>query len=112
VALSITEAEYVSLATASADVLWTKQLLADLKINCLGSIPIYEDNQSCIHSLKTWNQKRLKHIDVKYNFVRDLQQKKIFDIQYILTENQKADILTKPLAPDVFKRHRNALGMR
>ena len=112
VALSTTEAEYVSLATASAEILWTKQLLADLKINCLGSIPVHEDNQSCIHSLKTWDQKRLKHIDVKYNFVRDLQQRKIFDIQYISTENQKADILTKPLAPDVFKRHRNALGMR
>jgi len=73
VALSTTEAEYVSLATASAEILWTKQLLADLKINCLGSIPVHEDNQSCIHSLKTWDQKRLKHIDVKYNFVRDLQ---------------------------------------
>jgi len=54
----------------------------------------------------------MKHIDVKYNFVRDLQEEKIFLVQYISTHNQKADIMTKPLATELFKKHRNNLGMK
>jgi len=105
VALSTTEAEFVALATASTEILWLKQLLLDLKVEMNGPIPVFEDNQSCIHALKTWDQRRMKHIDVKYNFIRDLQQENIFSVQYISTSDQKADIMTKPLAPEIFKRH-------
>ena len=56
VARSSTEAEYVALTTASAEVLWLKQLLNEMCINVTGCIPIYEDNQSCIHVLNSWSQ--------------------------------------------------------
>lgn len=74
VALSSTKAEYVALATASSELIWIKNL-NDLGITDM--VPkIYEDNQSCIHLLARWEHKRLKHVDVKYNFVRDLYEKK------------------------------------
>jgi len=112
VALSTTEAEFVALATASTEILWLKQLLSELRISITDPIPVFEDNQSCIHALKTWDQKRMKHIDVKYNFIRDLQREHIFLVQYIQTQNQKADFMTKPLAADVFCKHRLNLGMQ
>jgi hypothetical protein len=31
-----------------------------------------EDNQSCIHLLDKWEHRCLKHVDVKYNFVREM----------------------------------------
>lgn len=97
VALSSTEAEYVALALATADLIWTKGLLEE--INGIKNILpiIYEDNQSCIHLLSKWEHKRLKHVDVKYNFVRDNYEKRLFTVKYINTKNQLADILTKPL---------------
>lgn len=103
IALSSTEAEYVSLVTAAQDLLWTKTLLQELKID--PGIPvIYEDNQPCIKSLEKWEHKRLKHIDIKYNFVRNLICEKVISVQYIESENQIADILTKSLNATKFKR--------
>ncbi|XP_025834232.1 uncharacterized protein LOC108744101 [Agrilus planipennis] len=38
-------------------------------------VTIYEDKQACIHLIKRWDHRRLKHVDVKYNFTRDLHAK-------------------------------------
>lgn len=42
-------------------------------------------------------ERRSKHIDVRYFFVRDLQQKEVIKLEYCPTETMLADILTKPL---------------
>ena len=70
VALSSTEAEYVALASASMELTWMQNLLADFGIIIGDPIVIFEDNQSCIHLLNKWEHRRLKHIAVKYNYVR------------------------------------------
>ena len=111
VALSTTEAEFVALATACSELLWIRQFLLELTVKINGSITVFEDNQSCIYALATWDQKRLKHIDIKCNFVKDLQKEKVIAVQYIESYNQKADIMIKPLPTDTFKRHRKTLKM-
>jgi hypothetical protein len=40
---------------------------------------------------------RAKHIDIRYHFLRDHQQKGDIKIAYVSTHNQLADIFTKPL---------------
>lgn len=111
VALSSTEAEFVSLATGVAELLWLKQLLKDLGVPVTEPIPVFEDNQPCIHALESWETKRLKHVDVKYNFVKDLHRSKIINVKYIPTGEQKADIFTKGLPFELFKKHRINIGM-
>lgn len=111
IAASSTEAEYVSLATASAELIWIKNILMDLCIDINDPIIIYEDNQSCSYSLSKWDQKRLKHIDVKYHFVKDLHQKHIIDVVYIPFQQQKADILTKGLPAERYAKLRQTLGV-
>lgn len=111
VALSSTEAEFVSLATTTAEVLWAKQLVTEMGIVISSPIIMYEDNQSTIKCLDSWTTKRLKHIDVKYNFVKDLQQAGVIRVMYIQTGDQKADVMTKPLAHDIYEKHIKALGM-
>jgi hypothetical protein len=44
----------------------------------------------------------LKHVDVKYNFVRDCYMNKGIDVQYVPTTHQIADILTKGLSYEKF----------
>lgn len=47
--------------------------------------------------------RRIKHIDIPYHFVRDLYEKGMIDIKYVKSEDQYADILTKPLAMPKFE---------
>ena len=54
---------------------------------------------------------RTKHIDVRLFYNRELQEKKTINIVYINTEQQLADILTKPLAVARFEKLRDALGV-
>lgn len=111
VALSSTEAEYIALATAAAELLWIRNLLDDLKVQYQEPLVIHEDNQACIKLLQKWEHKRLKHIDVKYNFVRELSEQKVIDVRYINTKKQRADIFTKGLPREQLRDLRRQLGL-
>ena len=110
VALSSTEAEYVAVAHAATEFLWLKNLLLDFKIVCEPFI-MYEDNQSCIKLLSKYEHKRLKHVDIKHNFIKDMVENKSMIVKYIPTDNQLADITTKSLPKEKFVRLRGAIGM-
>ena len=57
------------------------------------------DNQGAIALAKNpVNHKRSKHIDIKYHFVRDEIIMKRLCVKYISTEENVADILTKPVS--------------
>ena len=59
------------------------------------SLVVYEDSQFVIHLRGRREHRKIKHIDVKYNFVREIHQNKAIDMRYINTKEQIADILTK-----------------
>ena len=48
---------------------------------------------------------RTKHTDVRYHFIRELVEKKVLRMVYRKTEEQPADVLTKPLARESSERH-------
>ena len=54
---------------------------------------------------------RSKHIEMRYHFIRDLVQRGALKLQYIRTDEQIADILTKPLSASKFVYFRDKLGM-
>ena len=54
---------------------------------------------------------RTIHIDVKYKFVKDLVNQNKISISYIESENQIAEIFTKPLKLAVFHKFRKLLGV-
>ena len=73
---------------------------------------LHEDNQGAIELVKNnKNHSRTKHIDVRHHFIRSHIENGNITIQYIPTENQIADILTKALPAEKFEKHRDALGM-
>ena len=59
----------------------------------------------------TKNPKFHKHIDIKYHFVREQVQNGRVELKYCPTEKMIADILTKGLPQDQFKRFRNVMGV-
>lgn len=113
VALSSTEAEYIALSLAVSEACWLKAILKDFKIiNESQVIVIYEDNQAAIKVSKNPEfHKRLKHIDIRFHFVRDKIRQNIVHIEYIPSNEQLADIFTKPLSSIVFEKHRKNLGL-
>ena len=52
-----------------------------------------------------------KHIEIRYHFIRDMMQKGAIELQYILTDDQTADVLTKPLPRVKFEYFRERLGV-
>ena len=97
IALSTTEAEYIAAGLACAQVLWMRQTLQDYGIVCDTNI-IRCDNTSAINLSKNHIlHSRTKHIDIRHHFLSDHVDKKDIELEFIKTNNQLADILTKPL---------------
>ena len=64
---------------------------------------VNEDNQSCIKmATGTKFTPRTKHKALKYHHFRSHVKSGRVDIQYRLTTNQLADLLTKPLSSKAF----------
>ena len=71
------------------------------------------DNKSTIELSKNSVQHgRSKHIDMKYHFLIDYVKQKVVKLQYCNTEEQVADIFTKALPVDRFRRLRTMLGVK
>ena len=112
VALSTAEAEYIAACAASKEAVWLRKLLADLSGHQVDVTVIFCDNQSCVKlSENSVFHDRSKHIDMKYHYIRDIVQKGVVKLQYISTDEQVADIFTKPLARVKFAYFRERLGV-
>ncbi|TXG57832.1 hypothetical protein EZV62_015661 [Acer yangbiense] len=54
---------------------------------------------------------RSKHIDVRFHFLRDLTKDGVIELKHCCTQEQIADIITKPLKLDVYLKLRELLGV-
>ena len=73
---------------------------------------IHCDNQSCIKlSENPVFQDRSKHIEIKYHFIKDYVQRGVIELQYISTDEQVADILTKSLGRGKHIHFRDKMGV-
>lgn len=112
VSLSSTEAEYIALSNGICEGKWLRSLLSELGIAIDRATTIHEDNQSCIRIAgEPRENKRMKHIDVKYNFIRESIESGEFRLEYIPTGDLVADIMTKGLGRQLFERHRLSLNL-
>ncbi len=107
IALSSAEAEYVAMGLACREIINLKEMSKRLlKINL--SPVLYEDNKAAIELAKTQDSTTLKHVvHLNYHFVRDLVQRDIIKIDWIPSEEQLGDFLTKALAKPKFVKFRD-----
>lgn len=114
VATSTTEAEYVALAEASKTIVWTTRWLEELLFRSKKDAPIRlrGDNKGSLDLVKNpEHHQRTKHIDVQYHYIRQVYEDHLIDVDFVPTADQAADILTKPLVPQTFRRLRGLLGL-
>jgi len=113
VALLSCEAEYIAAATAACQGVWLARLLSELK-DAEIQVPVLRvDNKSTISLVKDpVHHDRSKHIDVRYHLIREYEQTGQIAVEFIRTEEQLGDILTKPLGKVKFRELCNKIGLK
>ncbi|CAL9002860.1 unnamed protein product [Prunus brigantina] len=112
VTLSTTEAEFIAAASSACQVVWLRRILEVLNQEQSSPTVVFCDNISAIKLSKNpVMHGRSKHIDVRFHFLRDLVRDGILELIQCSTQQQVADVLTKPLKLDVFLRMRGSLGV-
>ena len=97
----------------ACEAIWKRKILVVLFGSHLDPIVIHCDHHSCIKiSINPMFHDRSKHIDIQYHHIRDCVQRKIMLLQYILTEDQDVNILTKVLTRRKFEYHRDNIRVK
>ena len=117
-ALSTTEAEYIALSMSLREVIPLMGMLKEAteqgvsipnlppKIYCT----VFEDNSGALELARLPKMRpRTKHINQLYHHFREYVERKEIQVQSTPTEEQMADILTKPLQENPFCRHRRSI---
>ena len=111
-ALSSTEAELIAVDEAAREAQYLHKLLQDFDIKVSDILPTFlgQDNMSTIALIKSshWNA-RTKHVSLRFHHTGNLQRNGEIKTAYLSTDQMPADMLTKPLAAEAFRRHRAVL---
>jgi histone deacetylase 1/2 len=112
VSRSSTEAEYKSLANATAEVIWVEALLKELGVQSRYPPRLWCDNLGATYlSANPVFHARAKHIEIDFHFVRERVMKKQLEVRFISTKDQIADGFTKALGIRLFTQFRNNLNL-
>lgn len=98
VATSTTEAEIVAANEAAKEVIWLKRLFGD--VNNFNQVPIVQiDNTAALRLAQNPEfHRRTKHIAIKHFFIREKVTEGQLQVAQVSSEEQVADMMTKPLA--------------
>ena len=118
VALSTTEAEYVALSTALREAIPLMGVINEIaergmmapptttKVHCT----VFEDNSGAVELVRSPKMRpRTKHINIRYHHFREHVRAGQITVQKVSTDDQTADVLTKQLPVEVFRKHRRAI---
>ena len=109
--LSTVEAEYIVAGSCCAQLLWMKKLLHNYRIP-QDTMCVFCDKTSAINLSKNPIQhSKSKYIEIRYHFIQDLVEDKVVYLEFIHTDNQKADIFTKPLDGPWFESLRKTIDV-
>lgn len=113
VALSSCEAEYIAAATAACQAVWLARLLAEILDSAVSMPVLRVDNKSTISLVKNpVHHDRSKHIDTRYHLIREYAQNGQIEVEFIRTDEQLGDVLTKPLCKTKFQELCIKIGLR
>ena len=107
VALSSTEAEYIALGEASKDAVWLREWLTAV-LGVTVPIRVLCDNTAAIKiAANDADSARTRHYSARHHFVRDLINTHQLRLEWVSTEEQAADLLTKQLTYEKLKSWRD-----
>ena len=114
VALSNTEAEYLSLSAAAQEALWLRRLAQELQIMQLNQpLLIFCDNKGAIDlSQHSRFSGRTKHINVRHHFVKEKIDNHEIKVEFLASTHMLADSLTKAAKSPKLKEFFNGTGLK
>lgn len=112
-ALSTGEAEYYATTHAGREVLWLRQLLAEIGFAPSMGTTLCIDNTSSICMIETPDQVTncTKHISIAYHWIHEEVQKQTIIPEYVPSDQNISDIFTKGFHAPRHKELVHALGM-
>jgi hypothetical protein len=112
VGTSSCEAEYMASCHGTKEAVWLRALLHALGFTQLAPTQISIDNRGALVLTEDPSfHARSKHIDVQYHYTRERVEAGDTTFTYVRSEDNLADIFTKPLDTKPFKRLRRWLGL-
>jgi len=110
VSKSSAEAELIALSDGASQVIWSREFLLGQGYQPKASI-IHQDNQATMQmaSKGTYSSRQTRHINVRYFFLKDRIENGEVELNYLRTQDMIANLLTKPLQGEHFRRLRNTL---
>jgi hypothetical protein len=112
VSLSSCESEYIAAAAGACQGVWLSRLLADITGGAVKQFELRIDSKSAQELSKNpVHHERTKHIDTRYHFIRECISEGMVEVNHVSTDDQLADILTKPLGRLRFMEMRLRLGI-
>jgi histone deacetylase 1/2 len=113
VSRSSTEAEYKSLANATAEIIWIESLLGELGIQRNQTSCLWCDNMGATYlSANPIFHAKTKHIEIDFHFVRERVSRKQLEIRFIPSRDQVADGFTKALPSRQLEEFKHNLNLR
>jgi hypothetical protein len=104
VTLSSTEAEYFALSECAKELIFIKNVIESMGIQIELPIEIKVDNVGAIFLANNYTtSQRTRHIDVRVHFVRQFIEDGIFQINFVRSEENDADIFTKNTTEEIFQ---------
>lgn len=110
IALSSTEAEIMAASAAATEVAYLREIFRDLGLCQTDPTELYVDNTGAEMLAKERKvTSRSRHITRRYLKVREYVADGIIAVRRVPTDDNTADIFTKPLTGPAFRRHRDTL---
>jgi hypothetical protein len=118
IALSSTEVEYIAVSQSMREIhplMWLLEVVEakGITVNakpCRIHCRIFEDNEGAIEIAKVPKMRpRTKHLNIKYHHFREEVRKGNVSIYHVRTEDQMAEMLTKPLEEATFETHQRKM---
>ncbi|MBW0464999.1 hypothetical protein O181_004714 [Austropuccinia psidii MF-1] len=97
VSQSTTEAEYISMNICAKQLQWLTYILTDLHLSITKPTLFNDNSGAIIISKQASLNENTKHIQVRYQYIRDCVMKKLLNVIEVGSDKMIADILTKPL---------------
>ncbi|KAL0361362.1 UNVERIFIED_CONTAM: hypothetical protein Sradi_3820700 [Sesamum radiatum] len=106
------ESEFVALAAAGKEAEWLRNLIHEIPLwpKPISPISIHCDNAATL--AKAYSQMyngKSRHLGVRHSMIRELIMNGVISIEFVRSQHNLADHLTKGLARDLV--HKSVLGM-